>query len=154
MRNLLKTLICTAALVWGTTEVNAQSYKTGAGILVDAGDGTTFVGPHVKHFFSTHNALEGSVLFGGGATAVQALYQYNKAIPGAKGLAWYVGMGPAVIFGNNTTVFSIVPVVGLDLKITGAPLDLFFDWRPRAVFNSNNSDFLAGRFGIGARFTF
>ncbi len=94
MRNLLKTLICTAALVWGTTEVNAQSYKTGAGILVDAGDGTTFVGPHVKHFFSTHNALEGSVLFGGGATAVQALYQYNKAIPGAKGLAWYVGMGP------------------------------------------------------------
>jgi hypothetical protein len=61
MRNLLKTLICTAALVWGTTEVNAQSYKTGAGILVDAGDGTTFVGPHVKHFFSTHNALEGSV---------------------------------------------------------------------------------------------
>ena len=154
MKSLLKTTLCVIALALGLTQLNAQSYKTGAGILVDAGDGTTFVGPHVKHFFSTNSAMEGSVLFGGGSTAIQALYQYNKAIPGAKGLAWYEGMGPAEIFGNNTTVFSIVPVVGLDFKITGAPLDLFFDWRPRAVFNSNDSDFIAGRFGIGARFTF
>lgn len=154
----MKKLFASSAIllmtVFGFSNAKAQSYKTGAGLMVDAGDGSTLVGPHVKHFFSANNAGEFSLLFGNHTTTVQALYQFNKSISGAKGLMWYIGLGPAVSFGNDHSVFSIVPVGGLDYKISGAPVDLFFDWRPRAVFGDHDSDFVAGRFGLGLRITF
>lgn len=154
MKNLFAGAALLIALFTGIANVQAQTYKTGAGLLVDVGDGTTLVGPHVKHFFSGNNAGEFAVLFGGDATTVQALYQFNKGISGAQGLMWYAGIGPAVTFGDGDSVFSIVPVAGLDYKISGAPIDLFFDWRPRVWFYSGDSDFTAGRFGLGVRFTF
>lgn len=136
------------------SNLHAQSYKTGAGLLVDLGDGGTLVGPHVKHFFSGNSAGELSVLFGNNSTTLQALYQYNKSISGAQGLMWYVGVGPAISFGDGDSVFSLVPTAGLDYKISGAPIDLSFDWRPRIGFYDGDSDFVAGRFGLGLRFTF
>lgn len=154
MKKLLAIASFAAATLFGISDAQAQTYKTGAGLLIDAGDGATLVGPHVKHFFSGHNAGEFSVLFGGDATTVQALYQYNAPFKGASGLMWYLGVGPAVSFGDGDSVFSIVPVAGLDYKISGAPLDLSFDWRPRLGFYDGDSDFAAGRFGIGLRFTF
>ena len=154
MKNFLKLAFVACAFIFGVQNAQAQTYKTGAGLMVDLGDGATLVGPHVKHFFSGNNAGEFSLLFGGNSTTIQALYQYNKSFSGASGLMWYIGAGPAISFGDGDTAFSIVPVAGLDYKISGAPLDLFFDWRPRIWISDNNSDFLAGRFGLGARFTF
>ncbi len=154
MKNLFIGVAILFTTFFSISKVQAQTYKTGAGLMVDVGDGTTLVGPHIKHFFSGNNAGEFSVLFGGDATTIQALYQFNKGIGGAQGLMWYIGLGPAVSFGDGDSVFSIVPVAGLDYKISGAPLDLFFDWRPRVWFYDNNSDFIAGRFGLGLRFTF
>jgi len=154
MKNLFAGVALAMATIFGMTNVQAQTYKTGAGLLVDVGDGATLVGPHIKHFFSGNSAGEFGVLFGGDATTVQALYEFNKGISGAQGLMWYVGIGPAVTFGDGDSVFSIVPLAGLDYKISGAPLDLFFDWRPRVWFYDGDSDFTAGRFGLGLRFTF
>ncbi|MGC4129517.1 MAG: hypothetical protein QM564_08125 [Bergeyella sp.] len=154
MKNLFAGVALVMATIFGTTNAQAQSYKTGAGLLVDFGDGTTLVGPHLKHFFSANNAGEFSVLFGGHTTTVQALYQYNKGFSGASGLMWYVGVGPAVSFYDGGSTFSVVPTAGLDYKISGAPLDLSFDWRPRMSFYDGDSDFAAGRFGLGLRFTF
>lgn len=138
----------------GVSIMNAQTYKTGAGVLVDFGDGTTWVGPHLKHFFSKNNAGEFSVLFGGNTTTVQAMYQYHQPISGAKGLQWYLGLGPAISFHHETSTFSVVPTAGLDFKIPGAPLDFSFDWRPRLFFYDGGSDFVGGRFGLGMRLTF
>lgn len=154
MKKLLSIVALGLTMFLGTNFANAQTYKTGAGLLIDVGDGTTLVGPHVKHFFSGGNAGEFSVLFGGSTTTVQALYQYNQSFPGASGLMWYVGAGPAISFHDSNSSFSIVPVAGLDYKIAGAPLDLSFDWRPRLWLGDGDSDFNAGRFGIGLRFTF
>ena len=114
------------------------------------------MGPHVKHFFSRNNAGEFAVLFGSGATHLNAMYHYQSAFGGnARGLAWYLGIGPGLSFvKGGSTVFSIAPVAGIDFKIPGAPLDLFFDWRPRAWFYNGNSDFTAARFGLGVRVTF
>ena len=154
MKNLFAGVALLFATVFGITNAQAQTYKTGAGLLIDVGDGTTLVGPHVKHFFSGNNAGEFAVLFGGHTTWIQAMYQYNKGISGAQGLMWYVGVGPTVGFGNGDSVFGVVPTAGLDYKIQGAPLDLSFDWRPRIMFYDGDSDFVAGRFGIGLRFTF
>lgn len=154
MKHLIKSILAAGVMLFGFQSVNAQTYKTSGGILIDVGDGATLAGPHVKHFFSGNNAGEFSLLFGGNTTTIQALYQYNQDFKGANGLMWYVGAGPAISFSNGNSAFSIVPVAGLDYKISGAPIDLFFDWRPRIWISNGYSDFLAGRFGLGARFTF
>ena len=154
MKKLVATSVLFGALLFGFSTAKAQTYKTGAGLLVDVGEGSTLVGPHVKHFFTRNSAGEFALLFGDHTTTIQGLYQYNQGISGAKGLQWYLGMGPAVSFGEHHTWFSLVPVLGLDYKVSGAPVDLFFDWRPRAVFDEHDSDFLAGRFGLGMRITF
>lgn len=162
MKKAVKLLGITLFLGLGLSNLNAQKrgsgsyYNTGIGLLVDVGDGSTAVGPHVKHFFSRNHAGEFAVLFGSGATHLNAMYHYQSAFGGnARGLAWYLGIGPGLSFvKGGSTVFSIAPVAGIDFKIPGAPLDLFFDWRPRAWFYSGNSDFTAARFGLGVRVTF
>ena len=77
MKKLFSMAAIVSAAVFGFSDANAQAYKTGAGVLVDFGDGSTFVGPHVKHFFKANHAGEFSVLFGDGATVAQANYQLS-----------------------------------------------------------------------------
>ncbi|MCJ8497497.1 hypothetical protein MVI27_04415 [Chryseobacterium salipaludis] len=153
MKKLLSTAALGVTMFLGTTEAQAQSYRTGAGVLVDFGDGSTLVGPHVKHFFQPNHAGEFSVLFGDGVTMVQANYQYQQPFAGTNGLGWYVGLGPAIAFGDGYTTFAPAAMIGLDFKIPGAPLDFSMDWRPR-FFIGDNSDAAAGRFAAGFRFTF
>ena len=68
MKKLFAVAAFAAATMLGVSQAQAQTYKTGAGVLVDFGDGSTFVGPHVKHFFKANHAGEFSVLFADGAT--------------------------------------------------------------------------------------
>jgi|SRR5690606_2621014 len=150
--HLVAVLFCSAVLMF-SSNAKAQ-YKTGAGLLIDLGDGATFVGPHIKHFFSTNNAVEGAVLFANSVTAIQALYQYHQGIAGAEGLQWYLGAGPTFAFANSESDISLAGALGLDYKIANAPLALSFDWRPRLEFYDGGSDFLPGRFGLGFRFVF
>lgn len=156
MKNIAKLLSLVVMLTLGVSTMKAQTYDTGIGLLVDVGDGATAVGPHLKHFFAPNHAGEFAVLFGGRATHLNFMYQYQQGFGGsARGLSWYLGFGPGISFskGGGTT-FSVAPVGGLDFKIPGAPLDLFFDWRPRIWFYENNTDFNAARFGLGMRITF
>lgn len=133
----------------------AQSQYTGAGLLVDVGDGGSLVGPNIKHFFSNNHALEGSVLFGSGLTMVQAMYGFHADLGGARGLKWYVGAGPGIAFGKGGgTAFSLAPMIGLDYKIGQVPLALSADWRPRFFMADGESAFNAARFALGLRFTF
>lgn len=146
----LSVFIMVACMMFST---NVKAQYTGAGLLIDVGDGTA-VGPHIKHFFTNNNALEGSVLFGTGVTTIQAMYGYHADITGADGLKWYVGAGPAISFGNGGgSLFSLAPMLGLDYKIGAAPLALSADWRPR-FYVSNGTSFEAARFALGLRFTF
>lgn len=153
MKKLFSAVALVTAMVLGNS-VNAQSYKTGLGLMIDVGEGGTYVGPHIKHFFGKHGAGEFDVLFGSGSTAVQALVQYNDPIPGAKGLSWYIGGGPGLIFANKGggNTFYLSPAVGLDFKITGVPLSFSADWRPK-FFLSENGGSTIGRFGLGFKFT-
>jgi len=150
---VLAAIFCSSILLFST---NAQAqYKTGAGLLIDVGDGTTLVGPHIKNFFTPNHGGEGALLFGSGLTVLQAQYQYHQGISGAEGLQWYLGAGPSFIFSSGSdSEISLVTSLGLDYKITNAPLALSFDWRPRVMFYEGDSEFLPGRFGIGFRFVF
>jgi hypothetical protein len=154
----LSLFISTLFILSFYSKLQAQSlqssiYKTSAGLSVEFGDGGTIVGPAIKHYFDVHNALQGELLFGQGATFVSAFYHYNGSIQNAKGLNYYFGAGPALAFATGSTLFFIRPTAGLDYKISDTPLDLSFDWRP-TFYVGSGSTFIAARFGLGLRFCF
>lgn len=140
------------AAIVSITAVKAQSYKTGVGLALDAGDGVTLVGPTLKHFFNPNGAVEVDLAFGNHVTELAAYYQYHGAIANAGGLKWYVGGGPALFFGGGTTVTALRPMVGLDFRVPKSPIALYLDWRPGLYLYSGNSEFVGGKFGLGARF--
>lgn len=136
-------------------KANAQTggpYDTAFGLFLDLGNGGTYVGPHVKHFFSANDAGQAMVLFGNDLTILGVEYSYNKPVPNANGLMWNLGIGPQVVFGDGETGFAIRPMAGLEFKVPQAPIAIGFDWRP-AWFLSPSSDFEAGRFGLTFKYT-
>ncbi|RYD69827.1 MAG: hypothetical protein EOP53_26505 [Sphingobacteriales bacterium] len=147
-------LLAVIAVVVSTTQSFAQSsYKTALGLGIDFGDGSTLVGPSIKHFFNGNDAIQGDLLFGGDATWIGGFYQYHQSFKEASQLKWYLGVGPQVGIRSNTSTWYLRPAAGLDYKITSAPLSLTFDWRP-AIRLSHGSDFEPARFGLGFRYAF
>src|SRR5690606_14822321 len=126
MKNLFLLFLITSIFTFGVRDVNAQNgYRTALGLGIDLGDGPTLVGPQVKHFFDPRNAGNAQVLFGDDITVLGVDYSYNEPIRGARGLSWYVGIGPQLAFvdrgrwwfGNehwdgNETFFALRPAVG------------------------------------------
>lgn len=156
----MKKVLLVAVMALGISQVNAQNYKNALGVVVDLGDGETLVGPQFKHSFDGKNAGNVQVMFGDHITVLGADYTYNQPISGTNGLGWYVGVGPQLSFvdyGNNyngdKTLFAIRPQAGLEYKIPGAPLAAHFDWKPWWNL-TNDSNFEAGRFSLGFKFTF
>jgi len=147
--------------------VSKQSSSSGAyynnalGMRVEFGSGGALFGFSGKHFFTEHHAGEAQLLFGTGLTVLDLEYQYHAPIGGAQGLQWYAGMGlgPAFSSGGgyyesgSSTAFFMRPLAGLDYKVANAPLNLAFDWRP-TIWLSGGSEFIAGRFGLAARYAF
>ncbi|RYY66970.1 MAG: hypothetical protein EOO12_02580 [Chitinophagaceae bacterium] len=133
-----------------------SSYKNAVGLRVEFGTGNTWVGPSIKHFFNEHSAGEFQLLFGNHSTILDLEYQYHGTIAGAAGLRWFFGLGPALALYKNGSDLYLRPIVGLDYKIPGAPLNLGFDWRPtfRATHGEFGDRFTAARFSIPMRITF
>ncbi|SFH35106.1 hypothetical protein [Pedobacter insulae] len=157
MKKLIFTFITGVALFTvNMTGAKAQDYKTGLGLAIDFGDGATLVGPHIKHFFNANGAINGEVLFGNHFTRIQGMYQHHSEFKGADGLKWYIGGGPAVDLYDGGSSFYLVPTAGLDLKVKSAPIALSFDWRPNIYLGDSygGNRFIAGRFGLGIRYSF
>lgn len=151
-----KSILLVATVVLFTLSVNAQStYTTALGLGIDFGNGATFVGPSVKHFFSEHHAGQAEITFEDSVTALTALYQYHDGFEGASGLQWFGGGGMSLFLFDGGSVFGLRGTLGLDYKINNVPLAFSFDWRPILALDSDVSDrFEAGVFGFGARYTF
>jgi hypothetical protein len=159
MKKVLFTLIAGfAMLTMNISNSSAQDYKTALGVGLDLGKGTTFIGPSIKHFFDSNSAGQAEILFGNHVTVINAFYQYHGDVKGANNLKWFLGIGPSVHIldyaGFSNTTFAIKPTAGLDFKIPSAPISMAFDWRPSIFIGSNDSDVVAGRFGLGFRYTF
>lgn len=157
MKKILLSAIALVGLQLGFLQsASAQrgsSYENGLGLFIEAGNGSTLVGPHLKHYFNSIDAGQVNLLFGGGWTVIGAEYTYNKPIAGAAGLKWNIGVGPQLGFGHDMTNVSIRPIGGLEYKVDGAPIAINFDWRPDWRL-THGSDFEAGRFGIAFKYTF
>lgn len=151
-------MTCAVMLLCTSVNSNAQkgmgsAYKTALGIRVDFGDGGTGFGFNGKHFLTENNAIDANLIFfDGGAVGLGGEFQYNDNINGAAGLKYYAGIGPNFIFGNGYTDVQLRPVLGLDYKVTTAPINFAFDWRPMFTLN-NGTNFNAGRFGLSVRYS-
>ena len=77
---------------------------------------------------------------------------FHKEFFRAKGLRWYAGVGPSIIFlKNSDNIFALRPHLGLDFKVDGVPFVINFDWRPSVVL-SDVGDNEVGAFGFGLQF--
>lgn len=149
-------ILASLLLAGAASAQKGSDYSTALGLRLDLGNGGTYVGPAIKHFFSPTGAGEASVLFGNHTTLIGAEYSYNSAIRNAGGLKWNAGIGPQIAlysssyYGGGSDVL-LRPFAGLEFKIPEAPLNLGFDWRP-IIQLTHGSDFEAGRFGLALRF--
>ena len=132
-----------------------RTYKTALGVKVWDGAGISF-----KTFVAPKNAIEVIGYFYRYGTRLTGLYEIHGDISGAPGLKWYVGPGAHLGFYNNRNrnygdgvVAGIDGVLGLDLKINKAPLNLSIDWQPSFEF-ADGRGFVGSWGGLGIRYAF
>ena len=148
-----KLLLVFAIGMLGHLAVNAQTnYRAALGLGIDLYDDATFFGATGKYFFSDNHVGQGDLGFEDNATIATFLYSYHKEFFRAKGLRWYAGVGPSIIFiKNSDNIFALRPHLGLDFKVDGVPFVINFDWRPSVVL-SDVGDNEVGAFGFGLQF--
>ncbi len=144
--------------------VRSQNYRTALGLRLGA--------PHcisLKRFTGNADAIEvfAGYRYRGRKDSwfnLGGLYEHHSPIAGAPGLRWYVGGGAAVLFWNYVdnwplagyarTTVSLLGALGLDFKLSNAPINLSADWVP-IVFLGYMGPYFGGGYGaIGVRYTF
>jgi hypothetical protein len=114
------------AVLW-SVNVNAQSYKTAAGIRISSQQAAVNNSVTLKHFFSESVAIEGLLSFGD-PVAIGALVEKHQAL-GANGLMWFWGAGAYFAFAGPRNA-GLQGVAGLDYRIPNLPINLSVDWKP------------------------
>ena len=156
-----RTIVLLIALIMlNITLSNAQSSSSNSSTYTTA-LGVKFypTGITLKHFISDKHALEGLGYFYNYGFRVTGLYEIYGDINNAPGLRWYIGPGAHLGFYNTKygggSSAGVDGVLGLDYKVTNAPLNLSLDWQPSFEFGDNfNNGFSGGWGGFGIRYTF
>jgi hypothetical protein len=146
-------LLCCGVVSLGA---NAQSmgttYKTALGVKVWDGEGIS-----LKHFTTPTNAFEFIGYFYRQGARITGLYEIHGPISGAPGLKWYVGPGAHIGFYDkkygDKTYAGLDGVLGLDLKINRAPINLSIDWQPSFELGTGRG-FVGSWGGLGIRYAF
>ncbi|SIT33122.1 hypothetical protein SAMN05421788_11234 [Filimonas lacunae] len=151
-------LVIALAMLSGVKAQNLGSdYQTAIGVKVYPG-ALSF-----KTFTNDNTAIEGLAYFWSNGFRATGLYEIHGDIEGAEGLKWYVGPGAHLGFYNNNwkdkypdrssgIALGIDGVLGLDYKISGAPINISLDWQP-SLNLIGYSYFEGGWGGLGIRYT-
>ena len=130
-----------------------SDYTTSAGLRLGYPFGAT-----VKHFTNESAALEGILGFWYGGFNITGLYEYHQPLGSEPGLQWFVGGGAEFTSWNHGGysggVFGLDAIIGLDYKISSAPLNLSVDWKPAYIISGGASGLYAGGGAISVRYTF
>ncbi|WP_018613778.1 hypothetical protein [Segetibacter koreensis] len=155
MKKLLLLLLLTSVVSAGLkAQSMGKTYKTALGVKVWDGGGISF-----KTFLVPNNALEVIGYFDRHGSRITGLYEIHGNIEGAGGLKWYIGPGAHLGFYDykgyygDRAVAGVDGVLGLDLKINRAPLNLSVDWQPSFEF-ADGRGFAGSWGGVGIRYTF
>lgn len=154
----LTTLLIAGLFIIGNAQDMGSSYKTAVGVKFYPG------ALSVKTFVNTNRAVEGLGYFYNDGFRLTGLYEIHGDIEGVDGLKWYIGPGAHIAFWNQSwkdkypdrndgVAIGIDGVLGLDYKISGAPINVSLDWQPSFNFVGYNY-FEGGWGGLGIRYTF
>ena len=136
---------------------NSSEYKTAIGVKFYPGAIT------VKSFISNNTALEGLASFFTYGFRFTGLYEIHGDINGVNGLKWYAGPGAHIGTWNDAWKktypsrptglnIGVDGVLGLDYKLSGAPLNFSLDWQPS--FNIVGYNYFEGGWGgLAIRYT-
>ncbi|NGM62117.1 hypothetical protein G5B30_09345 [Sphingobacterium sp. SGG-5] len=155
MKKVLLSIAAVALLTIGAQEAKAQTpYKSALGLVFDGDDGSN-VGIQYKTAIAPTQAAQFQVAFRDHWVSFGADWQYEKAISGAEGLAWYAGVGAQVGIASynddSMTFFGLRPQIGLEYKIPTIPIGLHLDYKPYLGLN-NDSGFHGDGFTFGVKF--
>src|ERR1700743_3152793 len=131
-------ILFTIVSFWAIGRLSAQSmgsdYQTAIGVKFYPG------ALSIKHFVAPDRALEGLLNIWDHGFRVTGLYEVHGDIAGAPGLKWYVGPGAHIgtfngnyhnyYYGNGTFSLGVDGVLGLDYKISGAPIAVSMEVHP------------------------
>lgn len=157
MKKLLLLCLTAGIIMFARTSVNAQNYENAIGVRLGPYNGVNF-----KTFLHSNKALDLNLAFRNHndykRVFFTALYEVHNPINGAPGLLWYYGGGGSIgslryNHEDGDVFLSADGVLGLDYKISGAPLNLAIDWRPRLELTPD-ADFGSGDVGVAIRLTF
>ena len=150
----------------GFGQANGTTYKTAIGVRAMP------PGVTLKHFVQRNQAVEAIVYGPGGGIRLTGLYEFHFGLPGARGLAVYIGPGAHIgsyrrdyDYRNRWNGYSyrhegvgtyagIDLVLGLDWKVNRAPLNISFDIQPSFSFGRDRRDFNDYWGGIAVRYAF
>ncbi|KAF0241577.1 MAG: hypothetical protein FD183_664 [Chitinophagaceae bacterium] len=159
----MKQLILFVLPLFWAASLNAQTnmgsnYTTAMGVKLYPG------AVSVKHFLSKGKAVEGLGYISSDGFRVTGLYELHYPLGQVDGLQWFVGGGAHLgIWSdawkakypgrNNGLALGVDGILGIDYKITGAPLNISFDWQPS--FNLIGYNYFEGGWGgLAIRYTF
>lgn len=130
--------------------LNAQEYKNAIGLRFSSSDAVVNHSLTFKHFFKERTAVEGLVSFVKPYAIGVLIEQYQPLTTTT--FTWFWGAGIYAGFADKQN-FGAQGILGLDLKIPQAPVNISLDWKPelnlvKEVF------FEPASIGISARFTF
>jgi hypothetical protein len=157
MKKVLLSFAAAALLAFGAQEAKAQTpYKSAIGIVFDGNDGSN-VGIQYKTAVGPTTAFQAQAAFRSNWVSLGADYQYEKAIAGAEGLAWYAGGGAHIgiltldNYDGDKVFVGLRPQVGLEYRIPTVPLAFHLDYKP-TIGIVNGSGFAGDGFTFGVKF--
>jgi hypothetical protein len=134
-------MILSAATAQNSTS-NSTTYKTSIGIKIWNGGGA-----NLKTFISDNTALEFTGFFYNRGTRITGLYEFHGELNSEGNLRWYIGGGAHASIYKGYTGVGIDGVIGIDLKIPSAPLNLALDWQPAIELGSGSYNGFYGNWG-------
>ena len=158
------------------TGVTAKKYLGNGRALEFNLGSSSYWGYDYSDYFYSHRKYDGYNFVGykrNGAVSLQAHYLWQKDIKNARGLQWYIGVGPQFRFntytlnyrydGGNAWIyvsekvtevdFGADGVIGLEYTIPDAPVSLFVDGN--LLIELVDDPFIVfGQGGIGIRYNF
>jgi len=135
------------------SNVKAQESKFGLGVMLGAPTGFS-----AKYWLNEDNALDFGLAYSfvenGNALSLHSDYLYHEQhwFPQFDRLDFYYGFGARIRSNKDQTSFGIRGVVGLDLMLKTAPIDIFIEIAP--VFKLIPGTALNLDCAIGARYYF
>ncbi|RYY89075.1 MAG: hypothetical protein EOO15_07160 [Chitinophagaceae bacterium] len=155
MRKALLSLFCLFVCSMASAQKGGRMYRNAIGGRAEFGFGS-WVGVSWKHLYTRHHATELNLMFGGLTTVLDAEYHFNGNFRGIQNLQWVLGAGAAVAlykYYDRPNDFFFRPVVGLDARLKGTPINIGVDWRPLVTVNGGSNSTYT-RFGVPIRLAF